>query len=162
MNAGVGVLRGYLANAEKVRVRGVEFDGSARVHRSITFYAAAAYTDGRVHVVPRRAAAARRYRRAAGEGHLGLGAAGHLEAGGVRSAANTQRRGRCSAAPARSSAPFDASYRIVVLVERQRLALPDRRRLHAAQRARGRALDRQLDVLRSGRATCSTRTTTSC
>ena len=30
VNAGVGVLRGYLANAEKVRVRGVEFDGSAQ------------------------------------------------------------------------------------------------------------------------------------
>ena len=35
VNAGVGVLRGYLANAEKVRVRGVEFDGSARVGRSV-------------------------------------------------------------------------------------------------------------------------------
>ena len=35
VNAGVGVLRGYLANAEKVRVRGVEFDGSAAL-RSAT------------------------------------------------------------------------------------------------------------------------------
>ena len=33
-------------NAEKVRVRGVEFDGSARVHRNLSFYGAAAYTDG--------------------------------------------------------------------------------------------------------------------
>ena len=33
VNAGVGVLRGYLANAEKVRVRGVEFDGTARAGR---------------------------------------------------------------------------------------------------------------------------------
>ena len=47
MNAGVGVLRGYLANAEKVRVRGVEFDGSARVNRNLSFYGAAAYTDGK-------------------------------------------------------------------------------------------------------------------
>jgi iron complex outermembrane receptor protein len=47
VNASVGVLRGYLANAEKVRVRGVEFDGSARANRHLTFYAAAAYTDGR-------------------------------------------------------------------------------------------------------------------
>ena len=31
---GVGALRGYLANAEKVRVRGVEFDGSAARARS--------------------------------------------------------------------------------------------------------------------------------
>jgi iron complex outermembrane recepter protein len=47
VNAGVGVLRGYLANAEKVRVRGIEFDGSARVNSAITLYGAAAYTDGR-------------------------------------------------------------------------------------------------------------------
>jgi iron complex outermembrane receptor protein len=46
VNAGVGVLRGYLANAEKVRVRGVEFDGSARVGRNLSFYGATAYTDG--------------------------------------------------------------------------------------------------------------------
>ncbi len=32
-NAAVGVLRGYLANAEKVRVRGVEFDGNAQGER---------------------------------------------------------------------------------------------------------------------------------
>jgi iron complex outermembrane receptor protein len=47
VNAGVGVLRGYLANAEQVRVRGVEFDGSARVTRHLSLYAAAAYTVGR-------------------------------------------------------------------------------------------------------------------
>ena len=47
VNAGVGVLRGYLANAEKVRVRGVEFDGTARATRHLSFYGAAAYTDGR-------------------------------------------------------------------------------------------------------------------
>jgi iron complex outermembrane receptor protein len=47
VNAGVGVLRGYLANAEKVRVRGVEFDGSASLGRRLSLYAAAALTDGR-------------------------------------------------------------------------------------------------------------------
>ena len=46
VNASVGVLRGYLANAGKVRVRGVEFDGSARVNRNLSLYGAAAYTDG--------------------------------------------------------------------------------------------------------------------
>ena len=46
VNAQVGVLRGYLANAEKVRVRGVEFDGNARVNERLSFYGAAAYTDG--------------------------------------------------------------------------------------------------------------------
>ncbi|HEV8395048.1 MAG TPA: TonB-dependent receptor, partial [Vicinamibacterales bacterium] len=47
VNASVGVLRGYLANAEEARVRGVEFDSSARVGRNVTFYGAAAYTDAR-------------------------------------------------------------------------------------------------------------------
>ena len=45
-NASVGVLRGYLANAEKVRVRGAEIDAHARVHSSLSVYGAAAYTDG--------------------------------------------------------------------------------------------------------------------
>ncbi len=47
VNADVGVLRGYLANAEKVRVRGLEFDASASVDNHLSFYAAAAYTDGK-------------------------------------------------------------------------------------------------------------------
>jgi iron complex outermembrane receptor protein len=47
VNASVGVLRGYLANAEKVRVRGVEFDGTARVDNNLALYGAATYTDGR-------------------------------------------------------------------------------------------------------------------
>src|SRR4029453_10512889 len=46
-NASVGVLRGYLANGEKVRVRGAEFDANAQVHRNVSFYGAVAYTDGR-------------------------------------------------------------------------------------------------------------------
>jgi iron complex outermembrane receptor protein len=46
-NGSVGVIRGYLANAEKVRVRGVEFDGSARVGNHLSLYAAVAYTDGK-------------------------------------------------------------------------------------------------------------------
>ncbi len=46
VNPQVGVLRGYLANAEKVRVRGAEFDGNARVNKRLLFYGAAAYTDG--------------------------------------------------------------------------------------------------------------------
>jgi iron complex outermembrane receptor protein len=41
------VLRGYLANAEKVRVRGIEFDGNARINRRVYLYAATAYTDGK-------------------------------------------------------------------------------------------------------------------
>jgi iron complex outermembrane receptor protein len=40
-------LRGYLANAEKVRVRGVEFDGAARVSDRLSFQGTATYADGR-------------------------------------------------------------------------------------------------------------------
>ena len=40
-------LRGYLANAEKVRVRGVEFDGSARLSDRLAFYGTATYADGK-------------------------------------------------------------------------------------------------------------------
>jgi len=47
VNAGVGVLRGYLANARKVRARGLEFDGNARVNENLSFYTAIAATDGR-------------------------------------------------------------------------------------------------------------------
>jgi iron complex outermembrane receptor protein len=47
VNAGVGVLRGYLANAERVRVRGLEFDGNARVGERFLLYSAVTYTDGR-------------------------------------------------------------------------------------------------------------------
>lgn len=41
-----GVNRGYLANAEKVRVLGVEVDGNVRVANRLTLNAALAYTDG--------------------------------------------------------------------------------------------------------------------
>ena len=47
VNAGVGVLRGYLANAEKARVRGAELDGNARIGRNLSFFGAAAFTDGK-------------------------------------------------------------------------------------------------------------------
>jgi iron complex outermembrane receptor protein len=46
VNADVGVLRGYLANAEQVRVRGVEFDGNAKITSRLSFYNAIAYGDG--------------------------------------------------------------------------------------------------------------------
>ena len=47
VNANVGVLRGYLANAEKVRVRGVELDVNARVNRHVTLYSSTAFNDGK-------------------------------------------------------------------------------------------------------------------
>jgi iron complex outermembrane receptor protein len=44
-NGQLGVLRGYLANAEKVRVRGLEADFSIRPARGLSLYASAAFTD---------------------------------------------------------------------------------------------------------------------
>jgi iron complex outermembrane receptor protein len=46
-NGQLGVLRGYLANAQKVRVRGVEADFSARPSERFSLYASGAFTDGR-------------------------------------------------------------------------------------------------------------------
>lgn len=43
--AEVGVNRGYLANAEEVRVTGIELDGNVRVSPFLSFNAALAYTD---------------------------------------------------------------------------------------------------------------------
>ncbi|MDB5249306.1 MAG: TonB-dependent receptor [Segetibacter sp.] len=45
--AEVGVNRGYLANAEKARIRGVEFDGNTRLNRHFSLYGGVAYTDGK-------------------------------------------------------------------------------------------------------------------
>jgi iron complex outermembrane receptor protein len=47
VNASVGVLRGYLANAEEVQVRGVEFDGAVALSRRFSLYGSAAFTDGK-------------------------------------------------------------------------------------------------------------------
>ncbi|MDB5663431.1 MAG: TonB-dependent receptor [Sphingomonas bacterium] len=44
-NGQLGVLRGYLANADKVRVRGVEADFSIRPTDGLNLYASGAYTD---------------------------------------------------------------------------------------------------------------------
>ncbi|WP_295121921.1 TonB-dependent receptor [uncultured Chitinophaga sp.] len=45
--AEVGVNRGYLANAEKVRVQGLELDANIRFNRHVSLYGALAYTDGK-------------------------------------------------------------------------------------------------------------------
>jgi iron complex outermembrane receptor protein len=45
-NAQLGVNRGYLANAEKVRVRGAEFDGNVQVGSYVSLHGALAYADG--------------------------------------------------------------------------------------------------------------------
>ncbi|MCD0490588.1 TonB-dependent receptor [Pedobacter sp. MC2016-14] len=43
----LGVNRGYLANAEKVKVKGLEVDGSYQLERFLTLNAAVAYLDGK-------------------------------------------------------------------------------------------------------------------
>ena len=45
--ADLSVNRGYLANAEKVRVSGVEIDGTIRLKDHLSFYGSLAYTDGK-------------------------------------------------------------------------------------------------------------------
>jgi iron complex outermembrane receptor protein len=46
-SAELGVNRGYLANAEKVNVKGLEVDASYRLQNFLTINAAVAYTDGK-------------------------------------------------------------------------------------------------------------------
>lgn len=45
--AEVGVNRGYLANAEKARIRGFEVDGNSRLNKNFSAYGGVAYTDGK-------------------------------------------------------------------------------------------------------------------
>ncbi|WP_295767232.1 TonB-dependent receptor [uncultured Mucilaginibacter sp.] len=43
----LGVNRGYIANADKVNVKGLEFDGNFRASQNFSVYGAAAYTDAK-------------------------------------------------------------------------------------------------------------------
>ena len=43
----LGVNRGYIANAEKVNVRGTEADANVRVNQNLSFYTSIAYTKGK-------------------------------------------------------------------------------------------------------------------
>jgi len=47
VNSAVGVLRGYLANAGEVRVRGVELELNARIGDSLSLYASGTWSDGK-------------------------------------------------------------------------------------------------------------------
>ncbi len=46
-SAELGVNRGYIANAEKVNVKGVEIDANLRAGKHFSFYGSLAYTDGK-------------------------------------------------------------------------------------------------------------------
>ena len=43
----LGVNRGYIANAEKVNVKGAELDGNIKANQHFSFYGALSYTDGK-------------------------------------------------------------------------------------------------------------------
>jgi iron complex outermembrane recepter protein len=43
----IGVNRGYLANAEKIRVRGFELDGNIQIKKNLILYGNLAFTDGK-------------------------------------------------------------------------------------------------------------------
>ena len=120
VNAGVGVLRGYLANAEKVRVRGVEFDGTARVNDHLSFFGAAAFTDGNYVSFPDAPPPLEETGGPQVKDISGSSAAGHFQMGRVvwrrirRAGASSGQAGRVLRG-ARCELPF------VVLVERQRV-----------------------------------------
>ena len=155
VNAQVGVLRGYLANAEKVRVRGVEFDGSARVNRAALVLRRRCLHRRQVRLVPRRAAAARGDGRTAGQGHLRIGAAGHFEVGALARRRVHQARARSFGRPGEFFGAVDASYRsqFSSSARASRYLVVDG--YCAGQRARRLPLGRRLVAVRSGRATCS-------
>ena len=110
-NGSVGVIRGYLANAEKVRVRGAEFDGSARVNAQSLVLRRRRLHRRQVRLLPRRAAAARGHRRTAVQGHLGLAPARHLQVGGLVRRRVRTIGARSSAVAGQFFGALDTSYR---------------------------------------------------
>ena len=122
VNASVGVLRGYLANAERVRVRGLEVDAAATFGRAFSTYVGMAFTDGKYVSFTGCTAPARGNRRSPGEGRVGHGPAGHLQASHF-----VRRRVREARPPQRPVGPVLRGVRhqlpLVVLVELQRVGL---------------------------------------
>jgi len=47
VDTGPGALRGYLANIEQVRVRGLELEGALQISRSLSLHASSSWTDAR-------------------------------------------------------------------------------------------------------------------
>ena len=146
-NASVGVLRGYLANAERVRVRGVELDATARLHRNVSLYGAVAYTDGRYVTFrdappPLEDTGGPQSKDISGSLLPGISKWAVSVGGEYAPRALAVRTGRARLRGRR------CQLSLVVLVERQLLALPGRRRLLRAQRADRFPRRRRLDGLR--------------
>ena len=154
VNASVGVLRGYLANAEKVRVRGVEFDGSARVSTQSLVLRGRRLHRRQVRLLPGRAAAARGHRRAAGQGHLGLRLPGisrwALSLGGEYAAPGDALSAGTASSSARSTPAIAPSFSSSASASQ----VSGGRRLFPAQRPRRLPVGAWLDASPSGRATC--------
>ena len=148
VNASVGVLRGYLANAEKVRVRGARVRRQRQGERQSLALRGRRLHRRQVRLLPGRAAAVRGNRRTAGQGHLGLRPARHLQMGGSPSAASTSHPGSVLGRHGQFFGALDASYRSVVLVERERFEVSDGRRLFSAQRPGRLPLGGWVDDLR--------------
>ena len=160
-NASVGVLRGYLANAEQVRVRGVELDSTARLHRDVSLYGAVAYTDGRYVSFrdappPLEETGGPQSKDISGSLLPGISKWAVSAGGEYARPLSLFGQGRPYLRRGRRQLP------VVVLVERQLLALPRGRRLHAAEHADRLPCRRTGGRSSSGRAICSTRTTSSC
>jgi iron complex outermembrane recepter protein len=109
-NASVGVLRGYLANAKRVRVGGVELDSTARVHPILALYSAVAYTDGR-YITFRDAPAPLEDTGAAIEGHLRVASARHLSKWAVSAGAEYARARSILGQSGHVSGAVDVGYR---------------------------------------------------
>ena len=132
-NGSVGVIRGYLANAEKARVRGAEFDGAARVGSHSSIYGAAAYTDGKYVTFkdappPLEDTGGPQFKDISGsilpgisKWALSLGGEYRQARNGLRPVGSLLRRPR-------------RQLPIVVLVERQVLQVPGRRWIRPAER----------------------------
>ena len=130
VNAGVGVLRGYLANAEKVRVRGVELDGSLAVNGNLSFYASAAFTDGKYVSFPDAPPPLEDTGGPQVKDVSGTRPAGHLQVGDL------VRRRSTSAAARRSAARGSSSARSTPAIARRSRRAPARRAIWSSMATR--------------------------
>ena len=147
VNSGVGVLRGYLANAEKVRVRGAEFDGTAKVNKNLSFYAAAALTDGRYISFPD---APPPFEETGGPQVKDI--SGSTLPGISKWAVSVSGEytipGTLLGRSGLFFGAFDSSYRSCIFLQRERLKVSGRCRVCAAQRTNRLPRGRQLDNIR--------------
>ena len=149
VNADVGVLRGYLANAEKVRVRGFEFDSSARFGAHVSVYASGAFTDGKYVTFtdappPFEETGGPQVKDVSGSDLPGISKQS------VSFGGEYVTHGSVHEPPGRVLRRLRHELPLVVLVERQRLEVPDGGRLRAAQRPRRVPRHRRLDAVALG------------